>query len=183
MKFVDWRKKAEQPGTDTEEQQRSSYRGRRMGDYVEEMIRQAQERGDFDNLKGMGKPLQLDTSSRDENSMAYGILKNNDYVPFEIELQKQIDSELDRATKKIQYLIAQQQRLTTRKLAPFEGEKRRFNASVEKAASEYDEALRRINSKILTLNVSAPAALHRPILKVDKLVADFRQRCPLFDLK
>ncbi|GLV59957.1 hypothetical protein KDH_67810 [Dictyobacter sp. S3.2.2.5] len=183
MKFVDWRKKAEQPDVDTEEQQRHTYRGRRMGDYVEEMIRQAQERGDFDNLKGMGKPLQLDMSSRDEHSMANKLLKDNGFVPLEIELQKQIDADLDRATKKIQYLISQHQRLTARRLAPFESEKRRFNASVEKAATEYDEALRRINSKILTLNVSTPSAMHRPILKVDKLVAEFRQRCPLFDLK
>ncbi|GHO88015.1 DnaJ family domain-containing protein [Dictyobacter formicarum] len=183
MKFVDWRKKAEKPAVDTEEQQLSTYRGRRMGDYVEELIRQAQERGDFDNLQGIGKPLQLDSSPKDDNSMAYGLLKNNGYVPFEIELQKQIDADLERASKKVQYLISQHQRLTSRKLAPFESEKRRFNAAVEKAANEYDEALRRINSKILTLNVSTPSMLHRPILKVGELVEDFRQRCPLFDLK
>ncbi|GCE20649.1 J-domain-containing protein [Dictyobacter kobayashii] len=181
MDFVDWRKRLEKPQLDTEENRPSTYRGRRMGDYVEEMIRKAQERGDFDHLKGMGKPLQLDAHQTDDNSMAYGILKNNDYVPFEIQLQKQIDADIERAGREIRYLIAQRKHLSARKIAPFESEKRRFNAAVEKAATEYDEALRRINSKILTLNVSAPSSLHKPILKVGEMVAEFRQQCPLFE--
>lgn len=178
MDFVDWRKRTDNPLTDTAEQQ-PTYRGRRMGDYVEEMIRKAQERGEFDNLEGMGKPLQLDTQPRDEHSMANGLLKNNGYVPFEIELQRQIDSALERTTAKTRLLIARQQKLSRRRIAPFESEKRGFNAAVEKALIEYDQELRQINSKILTLNLSAPPAMHRQILKVGDLVEAFRQACPL----
>ncbi|GCE28205.1 hypothetical protein KDA_36890 [Dictyobacter alpinus] len=177
MDFVDWRKRMDKPSTETEEN-KQSYRGRRMGDYVEEQIRSAQARGDFDNLKGMGKPLELELKPDDDNRMAYGLLKNNGYVPFEIELQRQIDRALERTNARVALLITRRKKLSHRRIAPFESEKRSFNASVEKAAIQYDEELRQINSKILTLNLSTPSAMHRPILKVGELVEAFREACP-----
>ena len=59
---------------------------------VEERIRQSMEKGEFDNLPGTGKPLDLDDFSfvPEELRMAYKILKNADCVPPEIELKKEI---------------------------------------------------------------------------------------------
>lgn len=182
MDFVDWRKRTDKPSLEADKQlQAAKYRGRRLNDRVEEAIREAQARGDFDNLKGMGKPLDLEKYKRsDEYSMANSILKNNDALPPEIILQKQIDSELERASARVQRVIDWHQRLTTRRVAPFEREKRAFNASVEKTAIEYDETLRKINSKTLSLILSAPSSMHRPLLKVTELVEEFRAACPLF---
>jgi DnaJ homolog subfamily C member 28 len=182
MKFIDWRDRADKPSLKSDEQRRAArYRGRRMSDHVEEMIHEAQERGDFDNLKGAGKPFALEQlRPPDEYSMANSLLKGNDYLPPEIVLQKQIDNELERANQKIQRVIEWRQRLISRRIAPFEREKMAFNTSVEKAAVEYDEALRKINSKILTLILSAPSSMHRPLLKVTELVENFREACPLF---
>jgi len=59
---------------------------------VEAIIREAQERGDFDNLPGKGKPIDLtayfDTSEDVRN--AYSLLKNAGMVPVEIELLQEI---------------------------------------------------------------------------------------------
>ena len=59
---------------------------------VEQRIREAQEKGEFDNLEGSGKPLDLaaDQSVAEELRLAYKILKNADCLPPEIELKKEI---------------------------------------------------------------------------------------------
>ena len=61
---------------------------------VEEMIKKAQERGEFDNLPGKGKPLVLEDLSNvpEDLRMAYHILKNAQVLPPEVELQKEIST-------------------------------------------------------------------------------------------
>jgi hypothetical protein len=61
---------------------------------VEERIRQSQKNGEFDNLPGSGKPLQLEDLSRipEDLRLAYKMLKNADCVPPEIEIKKEIRS-------------------------------------------------------------------------------------------
>ncbi|HQG43546.1 MAG TPA: DUF1992 domain-containing protein, partial [Spirochaetota bacterium] len=61
---------------------------------AEQRIRDAMERGEFDNLPGMGKPLprdELDTIPPDIR-MAYKIMKNAGIIPEEVELRKDIYS-------------------------------------------------------------------------------------------
>jgi hypothetical protein len=59
---------------------------------AERKIQEAQQKGEFDNLPGKGKPLQLDDDSQvpEELRLAYKILKNADCLPPELELKKDI---------------------------------------------------------------------------------------------
>ncbi len=59
---------------------------------VEERIRIAQEKGEFDDLPGNGKPFPADNVSSvpGDLKLAYKILKNADCIPPEIELKKEI---------------------------------------------------------------------------------------------
>ena len=59
---------------------------------IEERIRRAQQKGEFKNLAGAGKPLifEKDDHVADELRLAYKILKNADCLPPEIELKKEI---------------------------------------------------------------------------------------------
>ena len=59
---------------------------------VEAIIREAQERGDFDNLKGSGKPLDLNAyfETPEDMRMAYSLLQNAGMVSAEIELLQEI---------------------------------------------------------------------------------------------
>ena len=61
---------------------------------IEKQIREAMERGDFDNLKNQGKPLNLarDPHVPEEMEMAYNLLKNAGYAPDWIETRKEIDT-------------------------------------------------------------------------------------------
>jgi DnaJ-like protein len=58
---------------------------------VEERIRIAQKKGEFDDLPGYGKPVKDDNISVPEDlRLAHKILKNAGFIPPEIELKKEI---------------------------------------------------------------------------------------------
>jgi Domain of unknown function (DUF1992) len=59
---------------------------------LDEQIKNAIAEGKFDNLKGTGKPLNLDDyfAAPEDIRAGYTLLKNNDFVPQEVELLKEI---------------------------------------------------------------------------------------------
>src|SRR6187401_395625 len=59
---------------------------------LEEQIQRAISEGKFDNLKGAGKPLNLDDyfATPEDIRVGYTMLKDNEFVPPEIELLKEI---------------------------------------------------------------------------------------------
>jgi hypothetical protein len=61
------------------------------GSHVDQMIREAQRRGDFDNLPGAGKPLKLDDDVyAGDMASAYRIAKNANAAPLWVQLDKEI---------------------------------------------------------------------------------------------
>jgi hypothetical protein len=59
---------------------------------VEEKIKKAQERGEFDDLPGKGEPLDLEDESRipEDLRLSHKVLKNANCLPPELELRKEI---------------------------------------------------------------------------------------------
>jgi Domain of unknown function (DUF1992) len=59
---------------------------------AEERIREAMERGEFDNLPLSGKPLPLDSNGfvPEDLRLAYKLLKDAGFLPPEMELRKEI---------------------------------------------------------------------------------------------
>lgn len=59
---------------------------------VEALIKEAQARGEFDNLPGASKPIDLDAhfNTPEDVRAAYAILKNAGILPQEIELLQDI---------------------------------------------------------------------------------------------
>jgi hypothetical protein len=86
---------------------------------VEERIRRAQARGEFDALSGAGRPLELEQDGHiaEDLRLAYKILKNAECLPPEVELRKDIEKTEDllaampdtaekyQALKKLNFLI------------------------------------------------------------------------------
>lgn len=181
MDFKDWRKSATQPRTEAEVAATNKFHGKRFSDHIEEQIRAAEERGEFRNLRGMGQPLTFDSNPyAGENALGYSLLKNNGFVPAEIELSREIRQELERLEARRNTLSQRGRELRRRRVPPFASEKRAYNNTVNKALAEYETRLRELNRKILTLNLSAPAAMHRPSLNIEQMVSQFREECPLF---
>ena len=59
---------------------------------VEKRIKEAQKRGDFDDLPGSGEPLEFEDDSHipEDLRLAYKILKNADCLPPDLLLKKEI---------------------------------------------------------------------------------------------
>jgi len=68
---------------------------------VEALIKEAQARGEFDNLPGKGRPIDLSAyfDTPEEVRNAYAMLKNAGMVPAEIELLQEIAALKERLTK------------------------------------------------------------------------------------
>lgn len=91
-----------------------------LAELAERAIREAQQRGEFDDLSGQGQPLpdSNDPFMPETLRMAYKVLKNAGYVPREVQSQREIRSlieclerETDEALKmrqiqKVQLFIA-----------------------------------------------------------------------------
>jgi hypothetical protein len=60
--------------------------------FIEDQISKAMARGEFDNLPGRGKPLDLDWYFRlpEDLRLAYSMLKEGNFVPEEAQLLKEI---------------------------------------------------------------------------------------------
>jgi len=113
--------------------------------WVDQQIRRAQERGAFDNLRGMGQPLAPD----DENVAAFAgndamglkLLKNNGALPAWVELNKEIAGDRAACRRIIDYYVAERDR-----------ERR------ERFANDYRRRVRDLNQKIDQYNQIVPAA-------------------------
>ena len=62
--------------------------------FVDEQVRRAIEAGEFDNLAGKGRPIDLRAyfETPEDLRLAYSILKSNNFVPEEVELLKEIEA-------------------------------------------------------------------------------------------
>lgn len=120
---------------------------------VENQIQKARERGDFDNLEGAGKPLDLAENPYEppEMRMVMRILKNNDFTPYWIQLGKDIDADTIRLWKEVEYfkkyslitLVNQKRTAATvdrleKKKAIFYLEKRQQFEKIKKKIMDYN---------------------------------------------
>ena len=62
--------------------------------FVEEQIKKAMAEGEFDNLPGRGRPLDLEAYFRtpEDLRMGYAMLKNSNFVPEEVQMLKDIEA-------------------------------------------------------------------------------------------
>jgi DnaJ family protein C protein 28 len=185
MQYKDWRNAPQKENEQAEQEEAPKtlrLRGKRYQDYIEEIIQEAIERGEFDNLAGAGKPLNLDEEDNPfagDKAAGYRVLKQSGYAPPEIELLKEIRRERARLDRQHDLLRVRGAYLRTRTVPPFESEKQAYNAAVTKSVQEYDEQLRNLNRKILSFNLSVPPPMHVPILHTEELVQQFEESCPL----
>jgi len=146
---------------------------------AEERIAQARDRGDFDNLPGVGKPLRLDENVyAGGKALAYHLLKQNNTAPPELERGAEVDRMLANAERELAALRRRHDTLLARGRRAYASERRVYNLVRDKAARRYAEELRAINSNILSLNIIAPSALGRPLLDVEQRLAAFEDEFP-----
>lgn len=138
-------------------------------DLVEEQIRKAREKGEFDDLEGKGKPLDLSENPFEpaELRMAFKILKDNDFAPYWIELGKEIDAQLDKFWIEVERFKRYAEMVVSDKRSGIS--LRRFEK--KKAAFYYESRLEmdKIIKKIIDYNIHCPTfRLGRANLDLDE---------------
>ena len=118
--------------------------------WVDRQIREAQERGDFDNLPGMGAPLDLTPNPYAlDRELAFKILKDAGCAPDWIELDKAIRGEVEdvRAT-----LVRQWARHRAR-MDELEGRSDRWaQVERERSLAGWHQAVVRFEGRVATIN-------------------------------
>jgi hypothetical protein len=113
------------------------------GRIVEEQIRDAQQKGDFDDLAGQGKPLannDEETALEGDLKMAHHILKNADALPLWIEMNKEINAQLEACRALLEQIRALPDAARRRKLV-----------------ADYRSMGKTLNDRILHFNCICPA--------------------------
>jgi DnaJ family protein C protein 28 len=136
---------------------------KRRESWVDEQIREAEERGQFDNLPGKGKPLDLTPNPyAQDREMAFKILKDAGCAPEWIELDKAIRSRLERARTTLQrqrrWYETRLGELADRSDRWTEAERERTWASWQRTIASFEEEVRAINKEIADLNLKVPSA-------------------------
>jgi hypothetical protein len=68
---------------------------------IERKIREAIERGEFDNLPGKGRPIDLEAyfNAPEDLRMAFSLLRSNYFVPAEVDTMKELSKLKERLEK------------------------------------------------------------------------------------
>ncbi len=138
---------------------------RTTGDWrglVEQRILDGMEQGLFDNLRGEGKPLNLDEDQfvPDELKMAFRLLRSTGLAPLWVDLNKEIRQDIERLHRFRAHIHS-----IWDQISEIERTHRR---------REYERRINDINGKIMNYNIVAPSShVHFGLLLVEDELARF----------
>ena len=135
---------------------------------IDQKIREAMEQGEFDDLPGKGKPVDLSVNPFEDPEMrlAYRALRNAGFAPSWIEERKDIDSEFENARHELSRVW------TIRQNAMGTEHERAARARWEKALAAFREKAGELNRRIVAWNLKVPAAgFQRRLIDTEKEVS------------
>ncbi len=162
----------------------------KMERIAERRIRDAIEAGEFDNLKGAGKPLPLEDDNPflpDDMRVAFKVLQNSGYSPDWMTLAQDIEADLDRLRNSADLHF----RLLREQLHEISGnpyaitrlstEVHRLKNLHKRAAAQYERGLVEVNRKITTLNQTVPIySLLKIPLSIEDEMRKYEDRLPAY---
>jgi DnaJ family protein C protein 28 len=130
--------------------------------WIDQQIREAQERGEFDNLPGKGQPLDLTSNPyAQDRELAFKVLKDAGYAPEWIELDKAIRAKLEKAradlARRWQWHQDRLGELAVQSNRWAAAERDRTLAGWRKAVAGFCQEIAEINTEILELNLKVPS--------------------------
>jgi DnaJ family protein C protein 28 len=131
--------------------------------WIDQQIREAQERGAFDHLPGTGRPLDLAPNPyAQDQDLAFKILKDAGYAPEWIELDKTIRGRLEVAlaalTRRWEWREMRLGELVSRADGQSDFERQRVEADWERAVAVFGVEVEGINRLIAELNLKVPSS-------------------------
>ena len=130
--------------------------------WIDRQIREAQERGDFDNLPGKGQPLDLTPNPYAlDQEIAFKILKNAGCAPEWIEMGKVIRSKSASARAMLtlhwRHYQARSSELAGRTDRWAMAESERARVAWQQAVTEFFATVEIINKEIVEYNLQVPS--------------------------
>jgi hypothetical protein len=159
-----------------------SRREKKWLDIVDEQISEAEKRGDFDNLRGKGKPLDLRGNPHAGDwEMAYTALAGAGYAPDWIERDKEIRGLIDEARAMLDRHVTWHNNAvaTLETLPDKQRPQRRLVISNARAnvIDRYQQKVAHINTKITNYNLICPVPhMQRFKLRPDDDIRHFEAR-------
>jgi len=148
-------------------------------DLIEERIQEAMARGEFDNLPGKGRPLQLERNPfAGDWELAYHVMKNAGYAPEWIERDKEVRQELaDLRAMLTNHLAWHREAMAGLPTARDPLARRaEITRAREQVIACYRERAAALNKKIDVLNLMVPSPrLQRPRLRVEEEIRRFER--------
>ena len=131
-------------------------------------IREAMAAGEFDNLPGHGKPLDMDKLGED---VATKIMRNSGYKPAWADKKKKLDSERGAVISTLRSCMQEIEARAGACAAPMSLELVRTNSNWQLKAPEIEEAIKAYNKKVTDYNLAMPAQLHMHMLSLEAAFA------------
>jgi DnaJ homolog subfamily C member 28 len=135
----------------------------RLESQAEKLLREAIERGEFDNVEGKGKPLDLREDPFEDPDLrtVHRLLRNAGFAPAWIEEQKDIARQLEAA------------RLKLSRAWKLFGKEDRTNADWRRNVTEFREIVQELNDRIRIYNLKSPSpTVHRVVINADRVIAE-----------
>jgi DnaJ homolog subfamily C member 28 len=136
---------------------------------VEKKIREAMDRGEFDDLPGKGQPISLEENPFEDPDLrlVHRLLCNAGFAPAWIEERKEIDTAFAAARTKL-----------LRAWVLFGKDSRRsLSSEWQRSAAEFYEGVRKLNERIKIYNLKAPALVfHRRQIDGDKVMQEVQEQ-------
>ena len=135
--------------------------GRDWENWIDQQIREAQERGEFDDLPGMGKPLDLTPNPfAQDRELEFKVLKDAGFAPEWIELDKAIRGRLAQArmslSRRWAWRTERLGELSGESVVRAQAERERTQAVWQQAMTEFHQEIAAINDEIADLNLKVP---------------------------
>jgi hypothetical protein len=157
---------------------------------AERRIREAIEAGEFDNLRGHGKPLSDNDNNPyvpEEMRVAFKVLQNSGYAPDWMLLAQEIEADLTRLRVRADiHFRLLHDRLAdlsadTNAIRRLKPEVQRLKTLHKRAAIQHEQAIQEVNRKINTFNQTVPiASLLKVPLSVEEEMRQYEDRVPAY---
>ncbi len=124
---------------------------------IDDEIRRAMEEGEFENLPGKGRPLNLDEDPFEDPEwrLAHHLLRSSGYSLPWIEKRKEIEAGLEAARRDLALGWERRQEQGYRSTKRW-----------ERAQASFREAIAELNKKIFSYNLEAPS-MRLQVMRID----------------
>lgn len=125
-------------------------------DVVGQRVEEAMRNGAFDNLRGHGKPLNLqrDPFIPEEQQMAYQIMKDNDLVPAWIDDRNEVLREIEQLRAEVRTTVEHVR--AQWEASPRPETRMRLEQFWQNTIEHWTGQFRKLNSRITTVNLKQP---------------------------